>query len=74
MLADILNMNGYGAYVWSTYGITLLVFGLNLFLSLRERAIIARTMSSRGAFSATRDLLDMPEPNHGDPSSLRSSG
>lgn len=33
----IIAMGGYGAYVWTAYGITLLVFGINIFASLREK-------------------------------------
>ncbi|MES2219149.1 MAG: heme exporter protein CcmD [Pseudomonadota bacterium] len=33
---DLLAMGGYGVYVWSAYGITLAVFGLNIVMSYRE--------------------------------------
>jgi len=36
-LHDILHMGGYAAYVWTTYALTLLVFGINIFASLREK-------------------------------------
>lgn len=37
MLNHLLTMGGYGVYVWSAYGITLGVFGINLIIDLRER-------------------------------------
>jgi heme exporter protein D len=43
-LADVLNMGGYGAYVWTAYGITLLAFGINLALSLREKKQVRKTL------------------------------
>ncbi len=30
-------MSEYGAYVWSAYGITLCILGLNIFFALREK-------------------------------------
>lgn len=36
-LTDIFDMGGYGLYVWPAYCITLLIFGLNLFLTLKEK-------------------------------------
>lgn len=42
MLNEMLNMGGYGAYVWSTYGITFFVFGINLYLSWREQNTIKK--------------------------------
>jgi heme exporter protein CcmD len=35
-LSHLLAMGGYGAYVWPAYGLTFLVFGINLWSSLRE--------------------------------------
>ncbi len=42
MLGKILSMGGYGAYVWSAYCITWLVFGINTIASLRERKQVKR--------------------------------
>lgn len=36
-LYNVLTMGGYGLYVWTTYSLTLLVFGINVFASFRER-------------------------------------
>jgi heme exporter protein CcmD len=33
-VAEFFEMGGYGAYVWSSYGITLLVLMLNIVFSL----------------------------------------
>jgi heme exporter protein D len=43
-LAGFINMGGYGAYVWTAYGITLLAFGMNLFLSLREKRQVRKIL------------------------------
>ena len=34
---NLISMGGYGAYVWTAYGITLLAFGINIGVSLREK-------------------------------------
>ncbi len=34
---DFIHMGGYAAYVWSSYGIALVVFGLSIILPLREK-------------------------------------
>lgn len=36
-LNQIINMGGYGIYVWSAYFITLTVFAINLLLTLNEK-------------------------------------
>ena len=42
-LEAFLHMGGYGAYVWSSYGLALLVLVLNIVLPLRaERAALLR--------------------------------
>jgi heme exporter protein CcmD len=41
-MRDLLLMNGYGIYVWAAYGITLFVFGLNLFFSYKEKIKIKK--------------------------------
>lgn len=41
-LHELLSMGGYGVYVWTTYSITLFVFGINLFYSLREKRQIKK--------------------------------
>jgi heme exporter protein D len=39
-LSDFLAMGGYGAYVWTSFGLTALVLGLNYWLaSKRLRAV-----------------------------------
>lgn len=37
MLKAVLNMGGYGAYVWSAYGIALVLLGGFLIYSLQQR-------------------------------------
>ncbi len=39
-----LSMGGYGAYVWSAYGITFIVFILNIGLIFREMRKIKKTI------------------------------
>ncbi len=36
-LNHLLSMGGYGIYVWPAYVITLAVFGINIFSSLKEK-------------------------------------
>lgn len=41
-LSHILNMGGYGLYVWSAYGITLGVFAMNVILFVQEKKRIKK--------------------------------
>lgn len=34
---QLLSMGGYGAYVWTAYGVTLFVFGINIIISIKEK-------------------------------------
>jgi heme exporter protein CcmD len=45
----MINMGGYGGYVWTAYGFTLLVFGINIFSSLRERKHIKKIILEKKA-------------------------
>jgi len=46
-IAEFLHMGGYGLYVWSSYGLCLLVLLMNIvFPILREKQII-RTLRKR---------------------------
>ncbi len=36
-LNEFINMGGYGAYVWSSYGIALLVLVINIILPVRQK-------------------------------------
>ena len=36
-MSDLINMHGFGIYVWPSYLITLAVFSLNIFNTLREK-------------------------------------
>ena len=38
--SEFLHMGGYGFYVWSSYGLALLVLLLNLYLPLRRRKTV----------------------------------
>jgi heme exporter protein CcmD len=54
-LLNVFSMGNYGAYVWTAYGFTLLAFGLNIFVSLREqkhvRKIIRQYLLQTNSFS-----------------------
>lgn len=43
----LLNMNGFGIYIWSAYGITFLSLGINLFFALREKKQIKKIILQR---------------------------
>lgn len=40
----LVNMGGYGCYVWPAYFITLCVFGFNFFLFFREKKQIKKIL------------------------------
>jgi heme exporter protein CcmD len=40
----MLTMNGYGIYVWPSYAIMLIIFGINLWLFFREKKQIKKTI------------------------------
>lgn len=42
--SQLLDMGGYGVYVWTTYTITLLVFGINVFVSLHEKKQVKKAL------------------------------
>jgi len=42
-----LAMGGYGIYVWSSFGITMGVLSINLFLSLLEQRRIKKIIRSQ---------------------------
>ena len=37
-MSEFLQMGGYAAYVWSAYGITLIVLGANIWAAFRNHA------------------------------------
>ena len=41
---EFIHMGGYGFYVWSSYGLALLVLLLNLYLPLRRRKTVRRLL------------------------------
>lgn len=46
-LQHILAMGGYGAYVWTTYAITLFVFSVNFVSSFRENRRIKKIIKQQ---------------------------
>jgi heme exporter protein D len=62
-MSEFLAMNGYGAYVWSAYGITLVVLVLNVWAgkrALRQNLSKARrtTIEQTGARQPTVTRID----------------
>ncbi len=45
MIQHFMIMGGYGAYVWSAYGITLFVFCLNIWISYQEMKKIKKKIT-----------------------------
>lgn len=45
-MSHFLHMGGYAAYVWPSYGITLLILGLNIYWA-RRRLALAREQARR---------------------------
>lgn len=45
--SEFLHMGGYGAYVWSSYGIALVVMVANVLLPLRERKQLLARLARR---------------------------
>lgn len=41
---EFFAMGGYGAYVWSAYGVTLVVLALNVLLPWRKRRRLLKTL------------------------------
>ncbi len=46
-IQEFLNMGGYALYVWSAYGLSLIVLLLNVILPLRYEKQIFRTLAKR---------------------------
>lgn len=44
-ITQFLNMDGYGIYVWPAYCITLLIFVINIALTLQEKRQIKKIIS-----------------------------
>ena len=42
--SEFIHMGGYGFYVWSSYGLALLVLVLNLYLPLRRHKTVRRLL------------------------------
>lgn len=47
-MSTLMNMGGYGIYIWPAYGITLLVFSINLLITLNERHQIKKLLRKLG--------------------------
>jgi heme exporter protein D len=44
-LEEFLNMGGYAFYVWTSYGLTLLVLLVNIILPIMQRKQLLRSLS-----------------------------
>lgn len=47
LLNKLFNMGGYGIYVWPAYGITLLVLGMNVVITLNEKRKIKKMLQQQ---------------------------
>ncbi|ABS63027.1 Heme exporter protein D (CcmD) [Parvibaculum lavamentivorans DS-1] len=45
-MAEFLHMGGYAAFIWSAYGIALLVVGLLIFQSIRDYRVQLRLVEA----------------------------
>jgi len=46
VMNELFNMGGYGWYVWPAYGITLVVFALNMMMSYQENRKIKKIIQN----------------------------
>lgn len=46
-LKELMNMHGYGIYVWSSYAIVFIVFIINLLSVWREKKTILSSVSQQ---------------------------
>lgn len=44
-LIELFNMGDYGIYVWSAYFVTLFIFGINLFITFKEKNKVKKMVS-----------------------------
>ncbi len=54
-LREFFAMGGYGAFVWSSYGLTALLLVGNLVLALRRERRVLRELSMRASVGAEHD-------------------
>jgi len=53
-VADFFAMGGYGPYVWSTFGITLIVLVINVIAAKRRLRTVREELKLRAAREARR--------------------
>lgn len=41
---QLFNMGGYENYVWSAYGVTLIVFGINIIMMMLEKRRVKKIL------------------------------
>ena len=44
---DFFHMGGYALYVWSTYGLALIVFALNIIIPLRREKQLLKSIAAK---------------------------
>jgi len=54
-LNEFLHMGGYGFYVWTSYGIALIILLLNMFAPLRQRRKLLNDIARTASRRARRD-------------------
>ncbi len=46
-MSEFLDMDGYGAYVWSSFAITAVVMAINIIAARREQSAVLRQLARR---------------------------
>ncbi|MFB3045150.1 MAG: heme exporter protein CcmD [Proteobacteria bacterium] len=42
--SEFISMGGYGVYVWSAYGFTIIVLVINVIIPMRRRSVVLRAL------------------------------
>jgi heme exporter protein D len=42
--SEFISMGGYGVYVWSAYGFTIVVLAINVIIPIRRRSTVLRAL------------------------------
>jgi heme exporter protein D len=55
---EFFSMGGYGGYVWTAYSITLLVFGINIVVTLREKSRIKKIIKNIQIPQPSKEIVE----------------
>ena len=61
-MAQFFDMGGYGGFIWSAWGVVVLVLGGLLVVSLLQRARVRRMLGAQGLERVILDLFDLHQP------------